>query len=636
MAEIIENDENCIPVHSRKPLEIIKQNTLKSRRQSSIGLDDNVIKSRRQSSVIVDADNCSKRLKVLLAEKEKNLTFLEKELTLSQSKVEELQITSERHKRNALEAKKGLATHESNLKRQTVTLKYTNDRLHALVRKEDDKIRRSSMQKKELEDELERTEEEHEEQIASINESNRAECATLEGLLSSLKLQQSIQLKTQSDGFDISTIDLANQYTQDISAFKESMTDIEAQSTHLLNENKGLQSRVNKVKLEFESQCRENSDLVSFNEKVNHQFKRQTTELEVANEQNTRLQCFVDNLLFEKRNSETAELDKDTKTDEVMKLLDEKNRRLTEANLEKSQALKFASAECVRLSKESELHTRSFTELWSSKEEINISGNDLKSQIHKLNTNLSRAHEKINTNVSKIDGLEEIIVNLNHDVSLSNRKISELEETSVLLEGKVLISQSEVNMITIKYDNLEVEHSKLDSSHDVLNSQLVEERIAKNFVDEELKKEQNIGLSRNHEHKEALKKEENNANMLMKTLEEKKTDMISLESNLHLVKEELLASHANVEKILIQEENNKNILGAFKLRLKDTKSSLEISQNDNLIAINNHNAIKEELIVEITSYKEQLAANLSLLAAADETKIRLLEEIGKIDFDLIV
>lgn len=637
MAEIMVNDENFTPVNNRKPLETIKQNTLKSRRQSIIGSDDSTLKSRRQSSVIaVDADNCSKRLKVLLAEKEKNLTFLEKELTLSQSKVEELQITSERHKRNALEAKKILSTHESNLKRQTVTLKYTNDRLHALVRKEDDKIRRSGMQKKELEDELERTEEEYEEQIANINESNRAECQTLEGLLSSLKLQQSIQLKAQSDGFEISTIDLANQYTLDISMFKESMIDIEAQSKHLLNENKELQTRVNKAKLEFETQCRENSDLVSFNEKINDEFKRQNNEMEVAHEKNSRLQRSVDNLLCERRNAETVEFDKDSKMDEVMKLLDEKNRRLTEANVEKNNALKLASAEVIRLSEENKLHALSFSELWSSKEDVDVSEKKLMSQIREINANLSRAHEEINTNVSKIVDLNEIIENFSQDASISDRKISELEETSVVLEGRLLASQSEFNIITVTHRNLEVEHSKLDSSHVMVTSQLVEERVAKKSEEEEVKKERNIWLSCNDEHKKALKKEENNAHILMQSLEEKKAEIISTELKLNMAREELLASYSNVEKLTLQEENNKKILEAFKLRLKDTKFSLEISQNDGLIATNKYDTIKEELKAETASYNQELAAKLSLLDAADKTKMKLLEEIGKIKFDLIV
>jgi hypothetical protein len=492
------------------------------------------------------------------------------------------------------------------------------------------------MQKKELEDELERTEEEYEEQIANINESNRAECQTLEGLLSSLKLQQSIQLKAQSDGFDISTIDLANQYTLDISMFKESMTDIEAQSKHLLNENKELQTRVNKAKLEFETQCRENSDLVSFNEKINDEFKRQTTEMEGSHEKNSRLQRSVDNLLFEKRNAEIAEFDKDSKMDEVMKLLDEKNRRLTEANAEKSNALNLASAEVIRLSEESELRARSFTELWSSKEGVDVSEKKLMSQIRELNTNLSRAHEEINTNVSKIDGLNEIIDKFSHDTSISNRKISELEETSSVLEGKLLASQSEFNTITVTHRNLEVEHRKLDSSHVMVSSQLVEERIAKKAQEEEVTKERDIWLSCNDEHKKALKKEENNAHILMQSLEEKKAEMISTELKLNLVKEELLASHSDVEKLTLQEENNKNILGAFKLRLKDTKSSLEISQNDSLIATNKYDTIKEELQAETASYNQELAAKLSLLDAADKTKMKLLEEIGEISFDLIV
>lgn len=605
-------DENSVLMNNRKPLKVIEQNTLKSRRQSSVGFD---------------ADNCSKRLKVLLQEKEKHLTFLEKELSVSQSKVEELQVSSERHKRNEREAKKILATHESSLKRQTVTLKYTNDRLHALVRKEDDKIRRSGMERKELEDELERTEEEYEEQIANITESNRAECSILEDLLSSLKFQQSTQLKAQSDGFDMSTIDLANQYTSDISAFKESMAVIEAQSKDLLDENKQLQCVAKEAKLKYKLQSREISDFVSFNEKTSVQLKRQTTEMELAIEKNARLQCFIDNLLFDKRSAERAEIDKDTKVDNLMRLLDEKNRILTEANAEKCHALKFASAEVVRLSQEDELRTRSFTELWSSKVEGDLSENILKTQIQKLNSNLSSAHEEINSNISKIDRSNEMNIKLKDDVSMSNRRNAELEQTVCSLEAKLLASQAELNIVTVA-------HCELNSCHVIVSSHLIEERMAKKSLEDQLKKEQDTWSINVKEHQEALQKEEIKADILIKSLEEKKTELMSLELNLNVLDEELIASHLNVEKLSVQKENDKNILEAFKLRLKDMKCS-------SLDAIKNYNAINEQLSDVTASYAQQLAAahrdistHLSLLDAADKMKIRLQEEIGEFNFDL--
>jgi hypothetical protein len=73
-------DENSIPeVNNRRPLETIKQNVVKP---SPLFDTIKPNSSRRQSSVGFDADNCSKRLKVLLQEKEKQLTFLGIVLTM--------------------------------------------------------------------------------------------------------------------------------------------------------------------------------------------------------------------------------------------------------------------------------------------------------------------------------------------------------------------------------------------------------------------------------------------------------------------------------------------------------------------------------------------------------------------------
>lgn len=135
------DEENIEPLlnssSSRKALEPISAN----------GVNKTALR-KRQSSIGFDSSNCSKRLTVLLAEKEKQLTNLEQRLLISQSEVQELQAGSDKFKRQEREAKKALSSRESHLKRQSVALKYTNDKLQSYVRKEDDKIRRSTMERK--------------------------------------------------------------------------------------------------------------------------------------------------------------------------------------------------------------------------------------------------------------------------------------------------------------------------------------------------------------------------------------------------------------------------------------------------------------------------------------------------------
>ena len=99
----------------RRPLETLKQNVIATGRRQSC-LDSDVEKSD------------DRRFRVVLQEKDKQLMFLEQQLLITQARVEELQAGSDKFKRQEREAKKTLSSKESDLRRQTVALKQTNDK----------------------------------------------------------------------------------------------------------------------------------------------------------------------------------------------------------------------------------------------------------------------------------------------------------------------------------------------------------------------------------------------------------------------------------------------------------------------------------------------------------------------------
>lgn len=104
----------------------------------------------------VNAQRELKKIKVSMVEKDKQLAYLEQQLSLTQSRVAELELTSEKMKRSEKLSKIALSSKEASVKRQDVLLKQVSDRLFSFTTKDENKARRRAAAKQELHDELER------------------------------------------------------------------------------------------------------------------------------------------------------------------------------------------------------------------------------------------------------------------------------------------------------------------------------------------------------------------------------------------------------------------------------------------------------------------------------------------------
>mgnify|MGYP003387712180 CR=1 FL=1 len=104
----------------------------------------------------VNAQRELKKIKVSMVEKDKQLAYLEQQLSVTQSRVSELEVTSDKMRRSEKVSKMALSSKVASVRRQDVLLKQVSDRLSSFATKDENKARRRAAAKQELHDELER------------------------------------------------------------------------------------------------------------------------------------------------------------------------------------------------------------------------------------------------------------------------------------------------------------------------------------------------------------------------------------------------------------------------------------------------------------------------------------------------
>ena len=129
--------------------------------------------SLRRPSVEENSASSSSELKLvrkLLQEREKQVAQLTQQLSISEARSDELLQENTKHKHIQLESRRQLSSQETTLRKKSLALTSTSKLLHAFVNRDDQKVRRSLMERKELEAELERLEADFEQQLASMND----------------------------------------------------------------------------------------------------------------------------------------------------------------------------------------------------------------------------------------------------------------------------------------------------------------------------------------------------------------------------------------------------------------------------------------------------------------------------------
>lgn len=167
-----------VPIHDenhRKPLATITNNRALTKAPPPVPRFSS--SSSCGSSSSSSSSHATAELKLarrLLEEKAKQIQNLTHQLAVSECRSQTLTEGTAKHQRGELEAKRKLWSKETTLLRQSVALKNSNSLLHSYVTRETvkitDKERRSCMERKELEAEIERLEEDFELQVIAMNE----------------------------------------------------------------------------------------------------------------------------------------------------------------------------------------------------------------------------------------------------------------------------------------------------------------------------------------------------------------------------------------------------------------------------------------------------------------------------------
>jgi hypothetical protein len=416
----------------RKSLETIKQTT--------------PIVARRTSSLIApDADKTEvRKLKMTMTEKDKQLSFLEQQLLISQAHVEELLAGSEKHKRQEREAKKNLSSKETHLRRQAVALKHSDDKLQRFLTKENDKIRRSKMERQELEAELERLEDEHEDQTSK----NLAEIKNLEDLVICMKEESSALLAIEIEDMTKKTREMDERYTIENTLLSDTVTKLKTQAAALQTENTSLKATVGKMSTKSASTTakvgpisKDTLNLQAINEKSVIRLEDQNKEIKQLKERNKSLQQLIEELSLEKSSIKS---DKEVQLAEFMMQTQIRVQKMQAESVEKADQLTCTPADAACPSEETDVQTSSVTELWKSLRVLEQSEKNAKALMDQAFKMLHVADSELNSKVVCLKACREVKLLTDKELQESAEKIEQLTIANRSLEEALKATRSEI------------------------------------------------------------------------------------------------------------------------------------------------------------------------------------------------
>ena len=583
----------------RRPLEPLKQNVLAT--------------GRRPSCSDLDVDKSeARRFKLVLQEKDKQLVFLEQQLLITQSRVEELQVGSDKHKRQEREAKKTLSSKESHLRRQTVALKHTNDKLQCYVLKEDDKIRRSKMERKELQEELERMEDEYTDQQVRNNADNKA----LEDIIISMRDENTIALGNQADEFNSKTVEMAEQFAVNLSSFSAAVMQLKDQASCLLSENSQLHSQVGMLSADAatamvirESHLKNISFLETINKDSNTEFMYQNVELVRMTLRNAFLQNLVEELSIEKQ---TLKSEKDDLLADYEIQSHERIYKLNQENIDRRDQLICSVAEVARLSEEADLQTNSVTELWKSFRAVQLSERNLRVELDQARKLLSVAHNEINTKIFSLKVLGEVKGLLEADMAASAERIAQLVSTQQLVEENLRSTHADLLTTTEQYDT--TKHL------------LLVEKETVNVLTLELKKNSLAFQEMADDHVNVMQSQNCVIDSLKENLSKRDEEIVALNIQLSDFGVDLKSKSDSINAMQLQRDDDKKFLGALKLRLKETKVLLDESKNKNESMSLQFVSLEEKMICSIEDINVVNKENINNISTIDQMKAESIKQ----------
>eukprot|EP01036_Dinobryon_divergens_P024619 gene24619-33087_t len=505
---------------SREELDFYSRSTSKNNENISMNNTINRQENFRTVSKSTSGDNFkekeSRRLKVILSEKDRQLASLQHMLQLSQAAVQDLQVAAEKHKRNELEARKTLSAKETYCRRQSAISNMQMKTIHTTLQKfytreerlqiaAEKRLLRSQLDRKDLEDEMERVESEFEQRLTELSESHKAELEALESKsaeeLNTMQTQCNAALAEQ-------VLKQTESYNETLHHFEHALALLEGQAVKAANTNSSLQEEVSTLKehnahlldstvkyqaaieslqQELESSLNINSTLseelsvakqnydqleqrfVESTEKANHaqaaeieqlksvnskyavQLKRNAAELSRRISQYASMQARLDDTAHKLSYLEQQGLDKEQEFGAEVETKHNIFRSLKEENRSLEESLSLASDEIKRLRDEEYLHTcvisdmtREIQLLVHQRREIQGSNGELQQMVQLLQQDLDSKLAIIHGEEKKVQGLSAELEDANRRLKLSSVEIAEKEANVASLGSQIEAAEKKI------------------------------------------------------------------------------------------------------------------------------------------------------------------------------------------------
>lgn len=192
-------------------------------------------------------DSSNKQYKIVMQEKDKQLIYLQQQLLLANNQIQELQNDNNIRKQRENDIKKQLYSRDTVNRRNSIALKFTQDKLNSIVSREDKKIKRSSLAKQELEAELDKLEGEYEELVIKSEREKQESKLQYDSLVQ----QHDEELQKVTTEKDVRMDKLTKDYSKNLIQMSDEITIIQSMIKDLQQEKLDNQNKM--ISLEYEN-----------------------------------------------------------------------------------------------------------------------------------------------------------------------------------------------------------------------------------------------------------------------------------------------------------------------------------------------------------------------------------------------
>lgn len=412
-----ENDH--IP-SNRKPLIEIKQNAIMSQyrtKRSSIDSFDHAAKA--STAAVPD----TKRLNILLQEKEKQLSSLQKRLLIAEAKMEGLICEGDKFKQQEREVKRLLSARDVDARLKTIALRKAEAKLQNFLSKDERKLKRSKLARKDLEDEIEQLDNELEVQFLESQSQMEEKAKYYESEISRLILEKQESSDSQAAIFAAKLVVLTDdhstsvkEYLSVIDELKSEMTLMETELSEKEASNTKLSYCIDDLRSKFEMVALEKTRLV--------EFELEATDLIAGHEktiQHKQIEIeILDSKLMELRNS--FNLTVSLKTSLENKILENED---------------FHKNEFANIRKELFFQNSQYDDLLQSKKTADAKIVSLEASLLKVQAECDRRQAIEEENKIRTQRLEEVNIALECDLKTANKNIALQNESLICIQKQL-------------------------------------------------------------------------------------------------------------------------------------------------------------------------------------------------------